>query len=68
MPAIKVNGMHCVNCKNAVEKTVRAMPGVKDASVNLENASVEWQDDNAASPTPPEEVKKAIRTIGFQPE
>jgi len=68
MPAIKVSGMHCVNCKNAVEKAVRAMPGVKEATVDLEKACVFWQDDNDSSPTSAEEVKKAIRKIGFQPE
>ena len=31
MPKIQVDGMHCEHCKNAVEKAVSAIPGVKYA-------------------------------------
>nr|MBP9484379.1 heavy-metal-associated domain-containing protein [Negativicutes bacterium] len=33
---IKVDGMSCGHCKNAVEKAVRALPGVLAAEVDLE--------------------------------
>lgn len=32
---IKVNGMSCNHCKNAVEKALKTDKGVKDAVVNL---------------------------------
>ena len=67
MPSIKVNGMHCVNCKSAVEKAVAAMPGVKNARVDLEKACVEWQED-ALPPASVADIQKAIVKIGFQPE
>lgn len=32
---IKVNGMSCNHCKNAVEKALKTDKGIKDAVVNL---------------------------------
>ena len=33
--AFPVLNMHCAGCANNVEKTVKKLPGVVDASVNL---------------------------------
>ncbi len=33
--AFPVLNMHCAGCANNVEKTVRKLPGIVDASVNL---------------------------------
>ena len=35
-----VSGMKCVNCKTNVERAIKALPGVADAVVSLEDANV----------------------------
>lgn len=66
MKTIKVNGMHCGNCKAAVEKAVSAIPGIKSANVDL--AKKELQYDEHDLPVPVEQIKNAIIAIGFEPE
>jgi Cu+-exporting ATPase len=41
---LKIDGMTCVSCVNRVEKALRRVPGVEDASVNLatERASIRY--------------------------
>ena len=46
MPKIQVDGMHCEHCKNAVEKAVSAIPGVKNASVNLDRKELEYEEED----------------------
>jgi Cu+-exporting ATPase len=33
--SLKIGGMHCASCVNTIERTLGAMPGVKDCRVNL---------------------------------
>jgi Cu+-exporting ATPase len=35
---VHVSGMACASCANTVEKSVKKLPGVKDAAVNLVSA------------------------------
>ena len=35
---INITGMSCNHCKMAVEKALKAVPGVKEVEVNLERA------------------------------
>lgn len=43
---LNVDGMHCAACAARIEKSLRALPGVSDASVNLatETAAVQFDD------------------------
>lgn len=68
MPTIKVNGMHCDNCKNAVEKAVKAIPGVKHAKVDLDKKELEYEEYDAEKPIALDIVMDAIRDLGFVPE
>ena len=58
-----VEGMHCGHCSNAVEKALRAVPGVREASVDLaaKKASVEAEDSVSA-----DQLKKAVTDAGYQ--
>jgi Cu+-exporting ATPase len=62
---IGVQGMSCASCVSAVEKALRAVPGVAEASVNLaaERASIHF---DAARVQPPALVA-AIRGAGYTP-
>lgn len=68
MPTIKVNGMHCENCKNAVEKAVNALPGVKSAKVNLDKKELEYEEEDKHMPIALDIIMGAIRDLGYEPE
>ena len=44
---ITIQGMHCASCAGNVEKSLKKIPGVKEASVSLmmKKGSVEFDDD-----------------------
>lgn len=65
MPTMKVNGMHCANCSSSVEKAVKAIPGIKDAKVDLVSAELRYEE---ASPVAVETIMTAISDLGFEPE
>lgn len=67
MPSIKVDGMHCENCKNAVEKAVKAIPGVKDAKVDLDAKEVHWEEVDKQMPIALNIVMGAIEDLGYKP-
>ncbi len=48
--SLNVEGMKCVKCAAAVEKALKAVPGVEDAEVSLENriAHIKGQADKKA--------------------
>lgn len=60
-----VNGMTCASCVTRVERALRKVPGVQDASVNLatESARVVYQ------PTEQMEarLRRAVRDAGYEP-
>ncbi len=60
---IKVGGMSCQHCVNAVDKAVRAVAGVTDAAVDLTGGSVKVTGsfDRAA-------VVAAIKAEGYEAE
>lgn len=68
MPTIKVNGMHCANCKKAVEQAVKAIPGVKTARADLDKKELEYEEDDAGKPIAQDVVMDVIRDLGFEPE
>ena len=65
MKVLKVNGMHCGNCKAAVEKAAAAVPGVSKAEVSLEAAELRYEE---STPVDVADLKAAIENIGFDPQ
>ena len=59
-----VRGMHCAACVGKVERALRGVPGVDDASVNLatERASVQWDPQRAAVPA----LAAAVAAAGYE--
>lgn len=61
---IKVAGMTCGHCKNAVEKAVRGLPGVLAAEVDLAAGTLAVDFDNGKSSL--DSIKKAVEEAGYQ--
>ena len=57
-----VSGMKCVNCKANVERALKALPGVAEAVVSLENANVAVDFDEAL--VTPQDMKDAVEGLG----
>lgn len=68
MPTIKVNGMHCEHCKAAVEKTVKAIPGIKDAHVDLDSKELQYEEEDKNMPIALNIIMGAIEDLGYKPE
>jgi len=64
--SVKVLGMTCAACVNKVEKAIKALPGVKNAAVNLasESAKIEYYTGAVAIT----DVKKAVEALGYTVE
>ncbi len=68
VPVEKINagigGMHCASCALRIEESLKKIPGIADASVNLpaESAEISYY-PGAAGLT---EIKKAVRGAGFE--
>lgn len=60
---IKVEGMSCNHCKQAVEKAVKALPGVVSAQVDLNAKSLQVEYD--AAKTGSAAIRTAVEDAGF---
>lgn len=67
MASINVNGMHCENCKKAVENAVKNIPGVKSAQVNLDKQELHWEEIDAEKPIALDIIMDAIKDLGYEP-
>ena len=61
---LKIQGMQCAGCANAVDLAIRAVPGVGNCAVNfaLENASISYSSEN----TNIERIQEAIADAGYR--
>jgi copper chaperone CopZ len=59
-----VQGMTCQNCARGVERKLSATPGVRKATVKLDeqSATVEYDEDQVK----PEALAAAVRQLGYQ--
>ncbi len=57
-----VSGMKCVNCKANVERAIKALPGVAEAVVSLEDANVTVDYDETQ--VTPQQMKEAVDDLG----
>ena len=60
---LSIRGMSCAACAGRIEKTVRKLSGVKQASVNLASEKLFVEYDNSL---PLASIKEAVTKIGFQ--
>jgi Cu+-exporting ATPase len=63
--AIAVGGMGCASCVGRVEKAVRSVPGVADASVNLATGQAHVTVSDRGGDL--SAVVEAIRRVGYEP-
>ncbi len=62
--SFKVDGMSCNHCKKSIESAVKALEGVTDASVSLEQNLVEISYDSNVVGR--DELDRAIKNAGYQ--
>ncbi|KQO26620.1 copper-transporting ATPase [Acidovorax sp. Leaf76] len=68
-----IGGMTCASCVSRVERALRKVPGVQDATVNLatESARVAWAPGGAAGAVDAAAmealVRRAVRNAGYEP-
>ncbi|HXE42423.1 MAG TPA: cation transporter, partial [Candidatus Baltobacteraceae bacterium] len=65
MTKFQVNGMTCSNCARHVTEAIQSVPGVRSATVSLENknAVVNW---NAGATENIPSVLKAVKDAGYE--
>ena len=59
-----IEGMHCDGCVNRLTKVLKALDGVVDAKVSLENKSVEIEYDENELEL--DDIKQAVSDAGFE--
>ncbi|OUZ17798.1 heavy metal translocating P-type ATPase [Enterococcus cecorum] len=59
-----IKGMHCASCAQNVERTIKALPGVKRANVNLasEKLTVDYEQNQVNV----DDMAQAVKGIGFE--
>ena len=60
---LAVEGINCGHCTSAVEKALRAVPGVRDVSVELASKTATVEIDASVSD---EALRKAVTEAGYQ--
>jgi len=60
---ITISGMHCASCASNVEKSLKKVPGVKNANVSLmlKKGTAECEDSVSE-----DEIKKAVARTGYK--
>ena len=59
-----IEGMHCDGCVNRLTKVLKALDGVVDAKVSLENKSTEIEYDENELEL--DNIKQAVSDAGFE--
>ncbi|MFA5007422.1 MAG: heavy-metal-associated domain-containing protein [Candidatus Izemoplasmatales bacterium] len=61
---VTIEGMSCMHCKMRVENALKAVPGVKDAAVDLRRGTAAVTCENVAD----EALLSAVRKAGYDPK
>lgn len=59
-----IEGMHCDGCVNRLTKVLKALDGVVDAKVSLENKSAEIEYDETELEL--DDIKQTVSDAGFE--
>ncbi len=65
MQSIKVKGMSCEHCREAVSRAIKSVPGVSSVVVDLEKGEAHWTEADKLDTAL---VREAIRKVGFETE
>ena len=60
---ISIQGMHCASCALNIEKSLKKVPGVKEATVSLMTQKGFVECDDSVSE---EDLKKAVARAGYK--
>ena len=60
---LTIEGMHCASCASNIEKSLKRVSGVKDASVSLMLKKGTVEADDSVSD---DELKKAVTKVGYK--
>ena len=60
---LKVSGMSCAHCANAISKALGAMPGIHSVNVDLEQKTVTVERDSALAAL--EQIVSEIEDLGY---
>ncbi|MGB7910889.1 MAG: heavy metal-associated domain-containing protein [Desulfobaccales bacterium] len=63
MPEIKVKGMSCGHCAEAVTRALKSLPGISEVQVNATDGRVTYQ---SAGPVDPGELARVIKAAGYE--
>lgn len=63
MESLKIKGMSCQHCVGSVKKALEDIAGLSQVTVNLHAGEATFKN----SDVPREEIKAAIKKIGFEP-
>ena len=63
MPEIKVKGMSCGHCAQAVTKALKSLPGVTEVEVDLAGGKVTFE---SREPVAKEDLALAIKAAGYE--
>ena len=60
---LSIDGMHCASCASNVERSLKKIKGVKEASISLmlKKGTIEAEDSVSE-----EEIKKAVSKVGYK--
>ena len=67
---LSIGGMTCASCSGRVERALRKVPGVQDATVNLATESARIQfvlPDNGDAAAMDATLRRAVRNAGYEP-
>ncbi len=62
---LKIEGMHCASCASNIERSLKKLPGIKEANVSLmtKKGIVELKESADVSD---EELKNAVARTGYR--
>jgi copper chaperone CopZ len=66
MPSIKIQGMHCDNCKKAVSNALAAIPGLSKVQVDLAGGKASFEYAGPGVEIDLEKIKETVRNLGFE--